>query len=111
MSSSSSTITTEAWVLDLLPEFRFHPSDEKMVNLLWKKINGKDCQVMAEINYKRWDLPDNESIQLFLRFLKQLMQGKASIIPEIDYYNHEPWDLAGNLSLFLFTVHFLISEV
>ncbi|KAH0980020.1 hypothetical protein GBA52_007197 [Prunus armeniaca] len=95
MSSSSSTTTTEAWVLDLLPEFRFRPSDEKMVNLLWKKINGKDYQVMPEINYKPWDLPDNESIPLFLRFLKQLMQGKASIIPEIDFYKHEPWDLAG----------------
>ncbi|ONI23683.1 hypothetical protein PRUPE_2G202200 [Prunus persica] len=110
MSSSSSTTTTEAWVLDLLPEFRFRPSDEKMVNLLWKKINGKDYQVMPEINYKPWDLPDNESIPLFLRFLKQLMQGKASIIPEIDFYKHEPWDLAGNLSLSLFTFHFLISK-
>ncbi|XP_021822620.1 NAC domain-containing protein 76-like isoform X2 [Prunus avium] len=95
MRSSSSTTTTEAWVLDLLPEFRFRPSDEKMVNLLWKKINGKDYQVMPEINYKPWDLPDNESILLFLRFLKQLRQGKASIIPEIDFYKHEPWDLAG----------------
>ncbi|ONH94396.1 hypothetical protein PRUPE_7G014100 [Prunus persica] len=93
---SSSMSTTEESVLDLLPKFRFHPSEEEMVNLLKNKVEGQDSQAMPdEIVDKPWDLPDNESIQLFCRFLKRMMQGKASqSIPEIDVYKYEPWDLA-----------------
>ncbi|PQQ20981.1 NAC domain-containing protein 68 [Prunus yedoensis var. nudiflora] len=88
--------TTEESVLDLLPKFRFHPSEEEMVNLLKNKVEGQDSQAMPdEIVYKPRDLPDNESIQLFRCFLKRMMQGKASqSIPEIDVYKYEPWDLA-----------------
>ncbi|CAL9007634.1 unnamed protein product [Prunus brigantina] len=67
MSGSSST-TTEAWVLDLLRGFRYHPPEEEMVNLLKKQ---------------------------------RMMQGKASqarrIIPDIDFYKYEPWELAGRM--------------
>ncbi|KAI5316735.1 hypothetical protein L3X38_036442 [Prunus dulcis] len=93
---SRSMSTKEESVLDLLPKFRFHPSEEEMVNLLKNKVEGQDSQAMPdEIVDKPWDLPDNESIQLFCRFLKRMMQGKTSqSIPEIDVYKYEPWDLA-----------------
>ncbi|KAL6290619.1 hypothetical protein ACE6H2_008129 [Prunus campanulata] len=98
MSGSSST-TTEAWALDLLRGFRYHPPEDEMVNLLKKQLEGQGSQAMLEIEDKPWDLPDDESIQLFLRFSKKMMQGKASqachIIPEIDFYKYEPWELAG----------------
>ncbi|CAL9024408.1 unnamed protein product [Prunus brigantina] len=96
---SRSMSTTEESVLDLLPKFRFHPSEEEMVNLLKNKVEGQDSQAMPdEIVDKPWDLPDNESIQLFGRFLKRMMQGKASqSIPEIDVNKYEPWDLAAEL--------------
>ncbi|KAI5345994.1 hypothetical protein L3X38_013873 [Prunus dulcis] len=90
--------TTEEWLLPLLRGFRFHPPEEEMVNLLRKKMEGQGSQTMPEIDYEPWNLPDNESISLFLRFLKQMMQGKASqachIIPEIDVCKYEPSDLA-----------------
>ncbi|XP_021822619.1 NAC domain-containing protein 68-like isoform X1 [Prunus avium] len=90
--------TTEEWLLPLLRGFRFHPTEEEMVNLLRKKMEGQSSQAMPEIDYKPWNLPDNESVSLFLRFLKQMMQGKASqachIIPEIDVCKYEPSDLA-----------------
>ncbi|XP_021822625.1 NAC transcription factor NAM-1-like [Prunus avium] len=98
MSGSSST-TTEAWVLDLLRGFRYHPPEDEMVNLLKKQVEGQRSQAMPEIEDKPWDLPDNESIELFLRFSKKMMQGKASqachIIPDIEFYKYEPWELAG----------------
>ena len=81
------------------------------MNLLKNKVEGQDSQAMPdEIVDKTWDLPDNESIPLFLRFLKQLMQGKASIIPEIDFYKHEPWDLPGNNPLIYLTLSFLTTH-
>ncbi|CAB4270408.1 unnamed protein product [Prunus armeniaca] len=90
--------TTEEWLLPLLRGFRFHPPEEEMVNLLRKKMEGQGSQTMPEIDYKPWNLSDNESISLFLRFLKQMMRGKASqachIIPEIDVCKYEPSDLA-----------------
>ncbi|XP_034206415.1 NAC domain-containing protein 68-like [Prunus dulcis] len=97
--SSSSSTTIDAWVLDLLRGFRYHPSEEEMVNLLKKQVEGQGSQAMPEIEDKPWDLPDNESIQLVLRFSERMMQGKASqarhIIPDIDFYKYEPWELAG----------------
>lgn len=75
------------------------------MNLLRKKMEGQGSQTMPEIDYEPWNLPDNESISLFLRFLKQMMQGKASqachIIPQIDVCKYEPSDLAGNPLIYL----------
>ena len=51
---------------DLPPGFRFHPTDEELVNYyLKRKVHGL-------------------SIEL-------------DIIPEVDLYKCEPWELAGNL--------------
>jgi hypothetical protein len=51
---------------DLPPDFRFHPTDEELVNYyLKRKVHSL-------------------SIEL-------------DIIPEVDLYKCEPWELAGNL--------------
>jgi hypothetical protein len=54
----------------LPPGFRFHPTDEELVNYyLKRKINGQEIEL--------------------------------DIIPEVDLYKCEPWELAGLYSLFL----------
>lgn len=56
--------------IGLPPGFRFHPTDEELVNYyLKRKINGLEIEL--------------------------------DIIPEVDLYKCEPWELAG-LSLFLY---------
>lgn len=53
----------------LPPGFRFHPTDEELVNYyLKRKINGQEIEL--------------------------------DIIPEVDLYKCEPWELAGNLIWF-----------
>lgn len=50
----------------LPPGFRFHPTDEELVNYyLKRKINGQEIEL--------------------------------DIIPEVDLYKWEPWELAGDL--------------
>ena len=52
----------------LPPGFRFHPTDEELVNYyLKRKINGQEIEL--------------------------------DIIPEVDLYKCEPWELAGLLCL------------
>jgi len=54
----------------LPPGFRFHPTDEELVNYyLKRKINGQEIEL--------------------------------DIIPEVDLYKCEPWDLAG-----MYVLHF-----
>lgn len=54
----------------LPPGFRFHPTDEELVNYyLKRKINGQEIEL--------------------------------DIIPEVDLYKCEPWELAGFLLLLL----------
>lgn len=58
----------------LPPGFRFHPTDEELVNYyLKRKINGQEIEL--------------------------------DIIPEVDLYKCEPWELAGSFLLFLFSVY------
>lgn len=61
----------------LPPGFRFHPTDEELVNYyLKRKINGQEIEL--------------------------------DIIPEVDLYKCEPWELAGPYSLFmLFFISFI----
>jgi hypothetical protein len=55
----------------LPPGFRFHPTDEELVNYyLKRKINGQEIEL--------------------------------DIIPEVDLYKCEPWELAGLYSFFPF---------
>jgi hypothetical protein len=59
----------------LQPGFRFHPTDEELVNYyLKRKINGQEIEL--------------------------------DIIPEVDLYKCEPWELAGSiLCFFYFSFH------
>lgn len=59
----------------LPPGFRFHPTDEELVNYyLKRKINGQEIEL--------------------------------DIIPEVDLYKCEPWELAG--LLYFTSLHLLL---
>jgi hypothetical protein len=60
----------------LPPGFRFHPTDEELVNYyLKRKINGQEIEL--------------------------------DIIPEVDLYKCEPWELAGLYSFFPFILIYI----
>lgn len=57
---------------DQLPGFRFHPTEEELLDFYLKKmVLGKQIQY-------------------------------SDIIAFLDIYHHEPWDLPGNIILFLY---------
>lgn len=63
----------------LPPGFRFHPTDEELVNYyLKRKINGQEIEL--------------------------------DIIPEVDLYKCEPWELAGTYICFIyyFIIYYII---
>lgn len=63
----------------LPPGFRFHPTDEELVNYyLKRKIHGLEIEL--------------------------------DIIPEVDLYKCEPWELAGHLS-FSYTYTIVCSRI
>jgi len=63
----------------LPPGFRFHPTDEELVNYyLKRKINGQEIEL--------------------------------DIIPEVDLYKCEPWELAGFLLSFNYILQFYSSK-
>lgn len=56
----------------LPPGFRFHPTDEELVNYyLKRKVQGQEIEL--------------------------------DIIPEVDLYKCEPWELAGEYSTYTYT--------
>lgn len=64
--------------LGLPPGFRFHPTDEELVNYyLKRKINRQEIEL--------------------------------DIIPEVDLYKCEPWELSGLILICMFNIFGLIS--
>lgn len=63
--------------MTLPPGFRFHPTDEELVDYyLKRKINGRKIEL--------------------------------EIIPEVDLYKFEPWDLPGIIFVLIVGYHFVI---